>query len=404
MSKNNILHVVTNPPVSSNRLTLQLQYTSERYSVSIVDLSGKSKCNVIDGSYVLISSPKSMRVDSKSKIIRFVLACFSGIIRVLWLSWYLTFSKCEVLHAHENPTLPALVFWKLILRRKAIWDPHDYFHETYEKSKSLITRMVGKFYLALESLVLKTDITVICVSEGMRNLYESKYGKLKTIKILNYSAMRPVDWQRQNQEDCEVHFSDFFRRPLRLVYAGQILEERIELGLIETIGRIDAVELDIWGADGRTGYSKRISEFIRANGLRNIKFMGRYKADDLCDHIKDYDFAIIPYPKSEKNIDFCLPNKFFQYLQAGLPLITSNLSEIGSLVSDHNLGYVFKEGNYDELERVLKEIVSTDCISLMSMKKNIKKYNRHMICYESQAKLLCYAYDSLINQRSGGLR
>jgi glycosyltransferase involved in cell wall biosynthesis len=44
-----------------------------------------------------------------------------------------------------------------------------------------------------------------------------------------------------------------------------------------------------------------------------------------------------------------LPNKLFEYLHAGLPLVVTDLRELGRFVCEHGLGETFRSGNPAEL-------------------------------------------------------
>jgi glycosyltransferase involved in cell wall biosynthesis len=80
--------------------------------------------------------------------------------------------------------------------------------------------------------------------------------------------------------------------------------------------------------------------------------------DELTAFLAGADVAVHPLPGGSPNHDQALPNKLFEYLHAGLPLVVSDARLMAELVRTHDLGEVFASGDARDLasalERALK--------------------------------------------------
>ena len=70
-----------------------------------------------------------------------------------------------------------------------------------------------------------------------------------------------------------------------------------------------------------------------------------------------YDFGILPFETELKYYDTILPNKLFDYIAAGIPIISSNVKCIKNFITKHNIGFYYKD--LEDLTEKLKCIDST---------------------------------------------
>jgi glycosyltransferase involved in cell wall biosynthesis len=70
------------------------------------------------------------------------------------------------------------------------------------------------------------------------------------------------------------------------------------------------------------------------------------------------------------NHSLCLPNKFFEYSMAGLPVIVSNMKEMRDLVVSYNMGIIVEEESVDSLNIAIDKILDSD---IKQMKQNARR-------------------------------
>jgi len=64
---------------------------------------------------------------------------------------------------------------------------------------------------------------------------------------------------------------------------------------------------------------------------------------------------VIPYQPTCLNNLYCTPNKLFEFIAAGLPILASDLPEIRTIVSGHGIGQLADLSSTDTIARAIDE-------------------------------------------------
>lgn len=60
-----------------------------------------------------------------------------------------------------------------------------------------------------------------------------------------------------------------------------------------------------------------------------------------------------------ENYQLSLPNKLFDFIHVGLPIVASPMVEVKRIVEDHNVGVVIREVTSDEIASAVERVLST---------------------------------------------
>jgi glycosyltransferase involved in cell wall biosynthesis len=81
-------------------------------------------------------------------------------------------------------------------------------------------------------------------------------------------------------------------------------------------------------------------------------------ADAVPQYLGEADVAVSPILAGPANHEAALPNKLFEMLHSGLPIVTSDIRAMSAFVLRHRLGVVFRSGDPVDLARALKEVLA----------------------------------------------
>lgn len=103
------------------------------------------------------------------------------------------------------------------------------------------------------------------------------------------------------------------------------------------------------------------------------------------DYTSSADYGLCLISNHCLSYKYCCPNKIFEYIQAGLPVITySGLVELSQIVRRHKVGYVLDTASVDSI------------VNFVLAKKTpqyIDEETKNFFCWEKQEPLLVESYD-----------
>ncbi|MGO1489462.1 MAG: glycosyltransferase [Arachnia sp.] len=86
----------------------------------------------------------------------------------------------------------------------------------------------------------------------------------------------------------------------------------------------------------------KLEALAQEHGVEDrLSFVGPVSQDQLLHYLSGADVAVHPLPGGSPNHDAAMPNKLFEYLHAGLPLVVSDARLMAEFVTDNGVGRVF---------------------------------------------------------------
>jgi len=89
-------------------------------------------------------------------------------------------------------------------------------------------------------------------------------------------------------------------------------------------------------------YGKTLQATAQRMGLigKRVYFLPAVSQSELLQHSASADMGIIPYPHIDLNSYYCTPNKLFEFIQAGLPIIANDSPELRRFVQNEGFGLI----------------------------------------------------------------
>ena len=298
----------------------------------------------------------------------------------LRLFLYLLKSEIDVFVANDLDTLPANYLASRIKHKPLIYDSHEYFTEVPE----LIGRPVVKaIWSGLEKLLVpKVDAAyTVCnsIAEVYQNLYKIDF---KVVRNLPVCSMLQEPKHQEKVPD----------QPKVILYQGALNLGRGVGAAIRSMAYLEGVELWLAG-DGDLAI--QLKELVVEMGLESkVKFLGRLPLHQLSEITQQADLGISLEEDLGLNYRFALPNKLFDYIQAGVPVLVSNLPEMMQIVEHYQIGAIAETHQRKVLAELMRDALF-DEEKRRVWKQNLQKAAKEL-CWENEEKVLSDIYTRFI--------
>jgi glycosyltransferase involved in cell wall biosynthesis len=246
------------------------------------------------------------------------------------LFFFLLFHKADVLVANDLDTLLANHWARKFKRNcRLIYDSHEYFTGVPE----LVERpFIQRFWQRIERrTVPKVDI-MYTVNESIAYRYKKEYRR----EVLVVRNISDAKFPQHLKSRAELGLPED-RRVVILQGAGINIQRGAE-ELIEAMQWVEnAVLVIVGGGDVIPG----LKATVKKNAWQNkVLFFGKKPYAELMNYSAVSDIGVSLDKDTNINYRFSLPNKIFDYIHAGIPLLVSDLPEIRKIVAGYEIGVI----------------------------------------------------------------
>jgi glycosyltransferase involved in cell wall biosynthesis len=224
--------------------------------------------------------------------------------------FFLRRAHFETLTCADLDTILVGYFFKLFRKYKLFFDAHELFTDVPELKgaglKRYIWRMVGRLGVS------ETD-SCYTVNHSLQTILEKRFRK-KFEVIPNVPSATGVNKSGAREKG-----------PFKLVYLGVLNPGRGLPELIEAISQLEAVQCLVIG-DGPE--RKRLEELANnAPGGGQIQFLGMIPPSEISELMIGCHLGVNLLDGTSPSYYYSLANKFFDYIHAGLPVLTMDYPE-----------------------------------------------------------------------------
>jgi len=292
----------------------------------------------------------------------------------LRLFFYLNRKQMDAVCAIDLDTILPCYFKSKIKGIPRVYDAHEYFTEM----KEVRTRpMVKKFWLGIEKFCLPKFRHGYTVSEGLAESFAARYGS-RYLVIRNLPVLR--EWTAPEKKDNY------------LLYQGAVNEGRAFEYLIPALRYIDC-PLVICG-DGN--FMPQLEKLIRKYRVREkVELMGMLQPDQLWPIAQRATLGMGLAEKEGTNQFLALPNKFFDYLHAGLPQLAMAYPEYEKINREYKVAVLIPELSSELIADTINRVLADKAL-LEELHNNCMKA-REVFCWQHEEKILLDFYRQLFS-------
>jgi len=262
---------------------------------------------------------------------------------------FLLFRKADILLSNDLDTLLANFLVSKIKRKKLVYDSHEYYTETPE----LVNRkLVQGIWKRIEKYIFPKLRHVYTVNESIAGLFREKYKvPVEVIRNLPYHQEYIVKKTRAELDLPE-------QKKIILLQGAGINIQRGAEEMVDAMQFIDhAVFVIIGGGDVLASLKQQATKLGLAD---KIIFIPKMPFDQLYRFTVHADIAITLDKDTNINYRFSLPNKLFDYIQARVPVLASDLIEVKSIVEKYDIGRVLGTHDPKMIADVVNEMLNAE--------------------------------------------
>lgn len=267
----------------------------------------------------------------------------------------------DVIHAHHPLVLGTAV--RAARRRRALGHRCEVVYDARENFAGIPPQEQGNLrrhavLVREEARYINQVSAVVTVSEPIADVLAERYRlPHRPAVILNVPVASPeVSGALARRTVREVAGLDA-ATPL-LVYSGAVSGARGIDVLVDALPHLPGMHLALVTVPYPHPRTPTLLEHATALGVADrIHPLPPVGQDELLHYLSGADVAVHPMPGGSPNHDQALPNKLFEYLHAGLPLVVADAKLMADFVRQNSLGEVFRSGDAAGLAAAVNRVL-----------------------------------------------
>lgn len=253
--------------------------------------------------------------------------------------------RFDICVASDLDTLAPCYVISRLFRNKLVYDSHEYFTGQFGLEERRFKHFVWK---SAERIMVPGIRFMITVSDSIASLYRDEYG-VDPVVVRN-AAPSVKHLVPRDRSELAAGWDD-----LLVVFQGSgINGGRGAEELISAVPMTTGVKLVIIGSGDIIDLLRKKAESGEAR--ERIIFLPRMPWEEMMRYTMCCDAGLSLDTDTCINQRLSLPNKLFDYIAAGLPVLVSPLPEVSALVTGYECGIILDDVTPEEIAEKLQHL------------------------------------------------
>lgn len=244
---------------------------------------------------------------------------------------YLKSKKYDILHCHDLDG--AIIGNRVKGEAKIVFDMHEYYLDKQSKIYNYITSIIVSY------IQNKADNIIFLNDKQKGDIKEKNVNKL--VFLPNYPESEKFNNIKKTKSE-----------KIRIGYAGYIRHKEPFKNLIKATLGIENIAIDIYGT---SILGKEFLNLFEENP--NAKLYGKYDHKNIGKIYNDIDIVFCVYVAANENDKNAFPNKFFESIISGTPIMVAKNTKMADFVTHHNIGYVVDGSDSNSIRNEIECII-----------------------------------------------
>lgn len=265
------------------------------------------------------------------------------------LLWFLLFHRSKLFVSNDLDTLLANFIAHKLKHVPLVYDSHEFYTETPE----LINRpIIQGIWKRIEKAIFPKLDDIITVNESIADLYQQKYNRVLNV-VRNVPRTPGID---------EIASRETLGLPTdKKIIILQGAGINIQRGAEETVEAMQYVNNALLLIIGGGDVIESLRNQVDQSGLEDkVKFIKRLPYKELIQYTRLANLGITLDKDTNINYRYSLPNKLFDYIHAGIPVLASRLPEIARIVEGYQIGCIAENHHPEYIAGLINQMLNDE--------------------------------------------
>lgn len=241
----------------------------------------------------------------------------------------------DVVHAHDFNTLAAGANLASERSVPLVYDSHEFWTGMDREHRP--TPVLDRKERRTEGELGAQATAVLTVSDGIAARFRQIYGWGDITVVRNTFPIPPIPPQLPE-------------RPAAAVYAGRLCAHR-DLEVVARASQQIGLPVQLFGPEDPV--------WLAGFDPGRAEMSGSVPMDEAAQRIAAAGLSLVTLAPGWENHDLAMPNKVFQAVSLGVPVVASDLGELGALVREFGIGTLYRPGDADSLADAVARAVDS---------------------------------------------
>lgn len=253
----------------------------------------------------------------------------------------------DLVHCNDYNTMWIGLAARCFAGSRVLYDSHELWPD-----RNL--RPEPRWWLILcERLFVRLAHEVITASPGYSQVMAERYGIEEPPAICNVPTVAEPDLPPLPPLPRD-------RPPRVAVYVGGMIKNRGIEQSIEALALAPDVHLRLVGPGG-PGYRAELADVVERVGVGDrVEFVPPVRSEDVVRTLSTADVGLCLIQPVTLSYRLTMPNKLFEYVLAGLPVLGSDFPNIGEFIHEHGVGQTVDPEDPTAIARALREMLDPE--------------------------------------------